>query len=172
MFTYTCLFQQSQASQVMQELVDSISGPECSNKGSLAEAPAGLEHFRLFDDEGNMVPNATEVMAAWEAKCAADLERANASYEAAQRKFLCNTEALSAIPSRVDQLRSRAPSFPTSLTGHQPSFPSDVTSTGSRTMAETLADAEGIIEYSKKQAAASNTLLEDLMRPEQREPYR
>ena len=143
----------------MQELVDHNNGPEESSRRSLAEKPAGLDEakFRLFDDEGNMVPNATEVMAAWEAKCAADLERANASYQAAQRKFLGNSEALSAIPSRLDRLRSRAPPG---------------TNAAGKTMAETLAEAEGIIDYSKKQTAASNTMLEDLMKPEQRGPYR
>ena len=153
----------------MQELVDCTNGPECSTKRSSAEeASFGFDQpqFKLFDDEGNMVPNATEVMAAWEAKCARDLERANASYEAAQRKFLCNTEVLSAIPSPVGQLRSHA----TSLTGQHPPFPSDMTA--GKTMAETLAEAEGIIERSRKQTAASNILLEDLMRPEQRQPYR
>lgn len=158
----------------MQELSEYHNGPEGSSKRSLPEKPAsGVEEpqFKLFDDEGNMVPNATEVMAAWEAKCAADLERANASYQAAQRRFLGNTEALSAIPSRLDQLRSRAPPFPTSLTGDHPSFPSGIRTAG-KTMAETLAEAEGIIEFSRKQTAASNNLLEDLMKPEQRQPYR
>lgn len=90
-----------------------------------------------------MVPNAKAVKAAWAARCTADLEKANASYQAAQRKFLSNTEALFALPSRVDQLRSHAPPFPASLIGHHPSFPS-----------------------------ATLTLLEDLMEPEQRQPYR
>lgn len=166
-YTFECLFQLCQALQVMQELVDYTIGPEGRKRRSLS---ADQPQFKLFDDEGNMVPNATEVMAAWEAKCAADLERANASYQAAQAKFLSNTEALSAIPSRVDQLRARAPS--SSLAGHHPSLPSQITSSAGRTMAETLAEAEGIIEFSRKQTAASNNLLEDLMKPEQRQPYR
>ena len=52
-------------------------------------------------------------MAAWEAKCAAGLERAETCPQAALRKFLDNAVALSAIPSHVDQLRSRALLFPT-----------------------------------------------------------
>ena len=76
--------------------------------------------FTLFDDEGNMVPDAKEVVAAWEAQCAADLEKADTLYQAAQRKFLGNTEVLSALPSHVDQLRSRALASPPSLA--PPSF--------------------------------------------------
>ena len=160
----------------MQDLLDHEAGLPKTLWRSLAEEPwpSVQKPFRLFDDDGNMVPNATEVMAAWEAKCAKDLERANASYEAAQRNFLGNTEALCAIPSRMDQLRSHAlGSSAMPLTSHLSSLSTaEARHSSAKTVEETLAEAESIIEFSKKQNAASNTLLEDLMKPEQRGPYR
>ena len=59
------------------------------------------------------------------------------------------------------------------LTSHHSSLPTaEARYSSAKTVEETLAEAENIIEFSKKQNAASNTLLEDLMRPEQRGPYR
>lgn len=112
--------------------------------------------FKLYDERGNVVPHATEVITAWEAVCADGLERANASYKAAQRNYLGNTDVLSAT-SRIDQLRSHAPATCSSLlTGHHPSLPS----------------AEASTATDETESAASNTLLADLMQPEQRQPYR
>lgn len=156
----------------MQEVTDGTSTPEWRNRPSLAEAfpSSGVPPLKLFDDNGEMVPNAKEIMEAWEAKCAADRDRAQASYQAAHREFLGTTAALSAIPSRVDQLRSRVPSFPTSLTGYLPSS-SGVTS--SKTMEETLADAQRVIELSQRQnaaVAAENPKIAELL--DQRHAYR
>lgn len=129
--------------------------------------------FKLFDDHGEFVPHASEVMAAWKAICADGPARASASYEAAQRSFLRNTEAVSATPSPVDQLRFRAPAtFATPLTGYHASVSSVQASTAtSKTVADALAEAEYAIAHSKKRAAASNMLLEILMQVEH-QPYR
>lgn len=156
----------------MQEVTDVTSTPEWSNRPSFAEALAssGVPPLKLFDDNGEMVPNATEIMEAWEAKCAADRDRAYASYEAAQREFLGTTAALTAIPSRVDQLRSRVPSFPTSLAGYLPSSSGVISG---KTMEETLADAQRVIELSQRQyaaVAAENPRVAELL--DQRHAYR
>lgn len=158
---------------MLQDVTDITSTPKGRNRPSLAEAypSSGVPPLKLFDDNNEMVPNAAEIMEAWEAKCAADRERAHASYEAATREFLGTTAALSAIPSRVDQLRSRVPSFPTSLSGYQLSSSSG--GTGSKTTEETLAEAQRIIELSQRQnaaVAAENPKIADLL--DQRHAYR
>ena len=92
--------------------------------------------------------------------------------EAQTKKWLADNPHRSrpdTIPSRMDQLKSRVSG---ALAGsHAGSSSSrsyrDIPGL-SQEVLDTLADADSIIEYSKKQ----NSLLEDLMKPEQRVPYR
>ena len=93
--------------------------------------------------------------------------------EAQTKKWLADNPRPSrpdaALSSRVDQLKSRV----TGALAHSHTASSSSRSYRdipglSQEVLDTLADADSIIEYSKKQ----NTLLEDLMKPEQRVPYR
>lgn len=72
--TFVCLFHHHQAWHMLQEGLDYTSS---SGWSSLDEAPtSGIAQprFKLFDDVGNMVPNAKEGMAAWEAKRVQNLD--------------------------------------------------------------------------------------------------
>lgn len=122
--------------------------------------------IKLFNDDGTMVAGATEMLAAWEAKYTEDVRRANAAYEAAQRQYLLltNKDVKSAIPSRVDQLKSRTPgSLATPPTGQPPSLATaDARLIHGKTFAEIMAEANSVLEDSKRQ----NAMLEKL------KPYR
>ena len=140
----------------MQELADYSAGLEKRIHEDLDEDDLPSQ-FKLFEDDGTMVEGGTELLAAWEAKYTRDVERANAAYEAAQRQYLLltNKDAKSAIPSRVDQLRSRTPgSLATPPTGQPSSLAaSEARLAHGKTFAEIMAEANSVLEDSKRQNA-------------------
>ncbi|KAL3140477.1 cAMP-dependent protein kinase catalytic subunit [Trebouxia sp. C0009 RCD-2024] len=113
--------------------------------------------FKLFDDDGTQVEGGTELLAAWQAKYTRDVERANAAYQAAQRQYLLltNKNAKAAIPSGIDPLRSGTPgSLAVPPTGQTFSLATLEARLGhGKTLAEIMAEANSVLEDSKRQNA-------------------
>ncbi|KAL3140453.1 hypothetical protein ABBQ38_004712 [Trebouxia sp. C0009 RCD-2024] len=113
--------------------------------------------FKLFKDDGTQVEGGTGLLAALQANYTRDVERASAAYQAAQRRYLLltNKDAKSAIPSRINQLRARTPgSLAMPPTGQTFSPATSEARLGhGKTLAEIMAEANSVLEDSKRQNA-------------------